>query len=61
VVGGLKREFGEHGAGISVVLMTERAFCDWLVNHIKKTDTAMAAYLRDQGGNSRSSASGRST
>jgi len=51
VVGGLKREFAEHGAGISVVLMTMRASCDWLVNHIKKTDRSMAAYLKDRTGN----------
>jgi hemerythrin len=50
VVGGLKREFAEQGASISVVLMTMRSSCDWLVNHIKKTDKAMAAYLKDRTG-----------
>jgi hemerythrin len=50
VVGGLKRDVGEHGAGINVVLMTVRSSCDWLVNHIKKTDKAMAEYLKDRTG-----------
>ena len=49
-VGNLKRGFAEHGAGINVVLMTIRSSCDWLVNHIKKTDMAMAAYLKGRTG-----------
>lgn len=48
VVGNLKGEFTEHGAGINVVLMTVRSACDWLVNHIKKVDMEMAKFLKQQ-------------
>jgi hemerythrin len=50
VVADLKRDFAEHGAGVNVVVMTIHSSCDWLVNHIKKTDKAMAAYLKDRTG-----------
>jgi hemerythrin len=50
VVGNLNRDFAEHGAGVNVVLMTMRSSCDWLVNHINKTDKAMASYLKDRTG-----------
>jgi len=50
VVANLKRDFAEHGAGINVVLMTLHTAGDWLVNHIKKTDKAMAAYLKARTG-----------
>ena len=49
VVGDLKREFDEQGASISVVLMTMRSSCGWLVDHIKKTDLAMAKFLKQKG------------
>ncbi len=42
----IKQEFLEHGAGINVVLMAARASGDWLAEHIRKTDKAMAAHLR---------------
>jgi hemerythrin len=48
VVGDLKRKFARHGAGINIVLMTMRSSCDWLVNHIKKTDKEMAEFLKLQ-------------
>lgn len=45
----IKKESRQFGAGINVVLMAIRASGDWLVNHIRKTDKAMAAYLRGAG------------
>lgn len=44
-VGDLGREFGHHGANISIVLMTMHSACDWLVRHIKQTDRELARYL----------------
>jgi hemerythrin len=49
-VNDLSRSFLEHGANIQVVLMTMRSAEEWLVNHIKKTDRAMAAFLKNQAG-----------
>jgi len=45
----IKKEFLEFGAEIHVVLMSVRASGDWLVSHIKKTDKAMAEFLRSKG------------
>jgi hemerythrin len=45
----IKKEAREYGAGIHVILMTVRASGDWLANHIRKTDKAMAAHLRSGG------------
>ncbi len=45
----IKQQFLEHGAGVNVVLMTARTSGDWLVDHIRKTDKAMAMYLRSNG------------
>ncbi len=45
----IKKEFVEYGTGVNVVLMAARASGEWLVNHIKKTDKAMAVYLREKG------------
>jgi hemerythrin len=42
----IKKEFSEYGAGINVVLLSARTAGDWLVHHIRKTDKAMAAYMR---------------
>ncbi len=45
----IRKEFMEYGAGINVVLMAARSAGDWLVNHIRKSDKAMAAFLRTKG------------
>ena len=45
----LKRSFLEQGASTSVVLMTVRSAGEWLVSHIMKADTAMAAFLKQKG------------
>ena len=45
----LCRDFREHGASVPVVLMTMRSAGDWFLNHIQKTDKAMAAFLKRQG------------
>ncbi|MDA8098400.1 MAG: bacteriohemerythrin [Nitrospiraceae bacterium] len=53
----IKKEFTTYGSGINVVLMAVRASGDWLVNHIRKTDRAMAARLRERSGQELSAAS----
>ena len=45
----IKKEAREFGSGINVIMMAIRASGDWLVNHIRKTDKAMAAHLRSNG------------
>lgn len=42
----VKQEFNEYGSAIHVLLMAVRTSGEWLVSHIKKTDKAMAAFLR---------------
>ena len=44
----IMKEFNEYGTAIHVLLMAVRASGDWLVSHIKKTDKAMAAFLRSK-------------
>ncbi|MEK6743203.1 MAG: bacteriohemerythrin [Nitrospirota bacterium] len=44
----LKRDFNESGASTQLVLMTVRSSCEWLVGHIKKTDKAMAGFLKQK-------------
>jgi hemerythrin len=39
-----------HGVNMQVFVMTIRTSGEWLVNHIRKTDTAMAEYLRNEVG-----------
>jgi hemerythrin len=46
---GLKKQFDEEGGSIATVLATNRVVVDWLVNHIKKTDKAMAVWLKANG------------
>jgi hemerythrin len=44
----LCRDFREHGANVPVVLMTMRTAGEWFIDHIQKTDKAMAAYLKER-------------
>ena len=44
----IKQEFNEYGTAIHVLLMAVRVSGDWLVSHIKRTDKAMAAFLRSK-------------
>jgi len=43
----LKDKFDAQGAGINLVLVTNRAVVDWLINHINNTDKALGAFLKE--------------
>ena len=48
-IGSLKKlqdEFNSEGAGIAVVIQTNKLIVDWLVKHISGTDKELANYLR---------------
>ena len=45
-IAGLKEEFVEYGASIDVVLMAVSMSFDWLLQHIKRTDKALGAFLK---------------
>jgi len=42
----LKADFEKEGASLPLVVTTNRVVVTWLMNHIKKTDKALAEYLR---------------
>lgn len=42
----LRAEFGRQGASLPMVVATNRIVVTWLMNHIRKTDRALAEYLR---------------
>ncbi|MBU5613766.1 bacteriohemerythrin [Geomonas azotofigens] len=44
----LTRSFRDEGATLPLVIKTNRTLADWLIQHIKKVDTAFARYLREQ-------------
>ena len=44
----LAAAFRTEGATLSLVIMTNKTLTAWLVQHISKTDTDFAAYLKDQ-------------
>jgi len=44
----LKDKFDTQGAGINLVLVTNKTIVDWLVNHINNTDKALGAFLKDK-------------
>ncbi len=44
----LKKKFLSEGGGVNVVLLTIRTSVEWLSNHIRKTDRAMADRLRSR-------------
>ena len=44
----LAGEFKAEGATLSLVIMTNKTLSSWLLQHIRKTDMAFAAYVREQ-------------
>jgi hemerythrin len=42
----LKDEFAQGGAAVSLVVRTNAAVVDWLLQHIRKTDKLMGAFLK---------------
>jgi hemerythrin len=44
----LKNKFDAQGAGVNLVLVTNRTIVDWLVNHINNTDKALGAFLKER-------------
>ncbi|HJV34555.1 bacteriohemerythrin [Geomonas sp.] len=46
----LQAEFKAEGATLSLVIMTNKTLTSWLTQHIKKRDTEVAAYIRQEGG-----------
>ncbi|HHV92957.1 MAG TPA: hemerythrin family protein [Firmicutes bacterium] len=45
----LNKELEEKGPGLALVLKTNRLVVDWLINHISKVDTQLAAYIKKDG------------
>ncbi|MCE1246680.1 MAG: bacteriohemerythrin [Firmicutes bacterium] len=41
-----KKEFEEKGASATLVVNTQKFLTDWLINHIKKVDTKLGAFLK---------------
>lgn len=42
----LKKQFDQEGPSLSLTLATQRRVVDWLFDHIKMTDKAMANHIR---------------
>jgi hemerythrin len=42
----LKREFEEEGAGVHLVVKTNQLVVQWLLDHIRKIDKALGAFLK---------------
>jgi hemerythrin len=42
----LKRQFEDDGPGVHIVVMTNRIVIDWFLNHIRKVDTKLGAFLK---------------
>jgi len=45
----LKADFEREGASLPLIVTTNRVVVAWLMNHIKKTDKALAEFLRTYG------------
>lgn len=43
----LTREFRDEGVTLPLVIQTNKTLSSWLIQHIKRVDTAFAAYLRE--------------
>jgi hemerythrin len=41
----LKKQFETDGPGIHIVITANRMVVDWLINHIRKVDTALGSFL----------------
>jgi len=46
--GVLKNKFDVQGAGINLVLVTNRTIVDWLINHINNTDKNLGVFLKNR-------------
>ena len=46
----LSTAFKTEGATLGLVIMTNKTLTSWLVQHISKTDTELAAFLKEQRG-----------
>jgi hemerythrin len=46
----LTAEMKAEGTTLSLVIMTNKTLAAWLMQHIKKSDTELAGYLREQEG-----------
>ncbi len=44
----LKKRFETEGAGLSLVLLTNKTVVDWLINHIWKIDKALGDFLKSK-------------
>ena len=44
----LKNQFEKEGAGLHIVILTNRLVVDWLTDHIKKVDKLLGAFLKSQ-------------
>ncbi len=44
----LKKQLETDGPGVHVVLSTNRMVVDWLINHIRREDKALGAFLRSR-------------
>lgn len=45
----LKAKFAADGASMDLLVNTNEVVLRWLIDHIRKTDTALGTYLRNQG------------
>jgi hemerythrin len=45
-LGNIQNEFNSEGAGISVVIQTNKIIVNWLIKHISGTDKELATFLR---------------
>jgi hemerythrin len=46
----LRAEFADEGAALSLVIRTNQAAVDWLLQHIRKIDKRLGTYLKTGGG-----------
>lgn len=44
----LKKILGEEGASVHLIVTTNETVLQWLINHIRKTDTLLGAFLRSR-------------
>lgn len=45
----LKKQFENEGAGLPLVLRTNRAVVDWLIMHIGRVDKVLGSFLKKEG------------
>lgn len=47
-LGRLKKILQEEGASVHLIVTTNETVLQWLINHIRKTDTVLGAFLRSK-------------